>query len=142
MSGADGGIAPQERSQGGAFKGVPAEHPVWGLRRSPGSPTGMVKTPQGPAHQGAAPRLPGPFSRQHHPQDPAVCPQNSSAGPSTPWSEREGVLRRLRPDVPLVKSTDPGKADDAGGGGGPGLGWTARRHRFDIDLDARRKAGG
>ena len=43
---------------------------------------------------------------------------------SRPWSKPESTLRRLRPDVPVVKTTDAGHADDAGGRGGPGLGWT------------------
>jgi len=46
---------------------------------------------------------------------------------STSWSEPEGVLRRLRPGVSVVKTTDTGQADDAGGRGGPGLRWTTLR---------------
>jgi len=55
--------------------------------------------------------------------DRVVCPQNSTAGLPAPWNKTESALRRLRPDVPVVKTTDAGHADDAGGRGGPGLGW-------------------
>jgi hypothetical protein len=40
------------------------------------------------------------------------------------WTGREGALRRLCPEVPVVKTPDTGQADDAGGRGGPGLDWT------------------
>jgi hypothetical protein len=33
-----------------------------------------------------------------------VRSQNSSTNPSTPWSKREGGLRGLCPDVPVVKT--------------------------------------
>jgi hypothetical protein len=63
-----------------------------------------------------------------------VCPQNSSAGPPTPWNEPEGALRRLRPDVAVVNSTDPGQADDAGGRGRPGLDSTSLGGVAEVSL--------
>ena len=44
---------------------------------------------------------------------------------STSWSEPEGVLRRLRPAVPVVKTADTRQSEDPGGRGGPGLDWAA-----------------
>jgi hypothetical protein len=54
---------------------------------------------------------------------------------STPWSEREGVLRRLRPDTPLVKTPDTGQSDDAGGRGGPGLDWPTIGRVVEASVD-------
>ena len=44
---------------------------------------------------------------------------------SRPWSKPESTLRRLRPDVPVVKTADTRQSEDPGGGGGPGLDWAA-----------------
>jgi len=45
----------------------------------------------------------------------------------TSWSGPEGVLRRHRPDVPVVRATDAGQTGDVGGRAGPGLAWTTLR---------------
>jgi len=44
---------------------------------------------------------------------------------SRPWSKPESTLRRLRPDVPVVKTADTRQSEDPGGRGGPGLDWAA-----------------
>ena len=43
--------------------------------------------------------------------------------PSTSRSDREGALRRLRSDVPMVEAAYAGEADAAGGKGGTGSSW-------------------
>jgi hypothetical protein len=68
--------------------------------------------------------LPYPSVFQPRPPDrsgSAVCSQDSSTNPSTSWSEREGGLRGLCPDVPVVKTADTGQADDPASGRRPGL---------------------
>ena len=47
----------------------------------------------------------------------------------------DGVLRHLRPDVPVVKTPDTGQADHAGGRGGPGLDWTTIGRVVEAGVD-------